>query len=51
MNKHKCECGEIIFFEDKNTFAIPNIKNGICIKCGTRYQLIDNEKLIKKGGK
>lgn len=43
----KCNC-ELVF-ESKKSFSIPDIRNGICLKCGAEYKLVDG-KLIKKGG-
>ena len=47
---YKCECGGKIIFESKKTFVFPDVKNGVCTKCHTKYVLKDNSKLIKKDG-
>lgn len=36
---NKCKCGEKIIFSKKKTFAIPDIRRGICPKCGKEYEL------------
>lgn len=42
--KYVClRCGGDIIFESKKTFAIPDIKHGICEKCLINYILINGE--------
>lgn len=46
----KCNCGCEIIFEAKKTFVKPDIKNGVCPKCGIHYILRDGKDLSKKDG-
>jgi len=46
MKKNKeyvCVCKGKIIFEPKKTFAIPDIRHGICEKCLKHYILFNEE--------
>jgi hypothetical protein len=44
----KCKCGGKIIFEKKKTFVIPSTKQGVCLKCGRQYILVDG--ILKEKG-
>lgn len=49
--KYICShCKGNIIFETKKTFAIPDIKHGICEKCFINYILIDGDLKEEKDG-